>query len=541
MTVDFRGTIQKLGLQEIQSLTDPAVLEIIHAFDSAPNKRSLSKTLTEIYQPSDFLNHPTKRVVIIEHLEKNDAEDLAKLANINYKKDSPWDSLSRCRFTSAQQKKALYDFFEVSDFIEADNAGAKKEYISKQVITSGYPLFVHQEKAALSIKNTLLQNKRVLLHMPTGAGKTRTSMNIICDYLRSSIEQRQSKLVIWLADTEELCDQASEEFAKAWGFLGSGDVCHQRFYGNYDLALSEIGSGFLVAGLAKLNSRFDRDQQGMISIARNCSLVVFDEAHKILANTYQHAVELFQEAGTAKLIGLSATPGRATLDEEENQKFAAFFDRKKVTLEVEGYDNPVQYLQDEGYLANVRYHSMSYVSENIKLTDNEIQSLTNKNDVPERILKELGKDTVRNIKILTLAMEQIEKKKKIILFACSVAHTEALYALLKYKGIRVGAVTSNTEKNQRRSMIESYKKGDLDILVNFGVLTTGFDAPITNVAIIARPTTSLTLYSQMVGRAARGTRAGGSKDCDIYTVVDEVIPGFRNITEAFKHWDDAWE
>ena len=539
MTV--RSAIQKLGLQEIQSLTDPTILEIIYAFDSAPNRSSLSKTLTEIYRPSDFLNNPAKRGVIIEHLEKNDAEDLAKLASINYQQDRPWDSLSSCRFTSSHQKKALYDFFEVSDLIEADAIEAKKEYISKQTITSGYPLFVHQEKAALSIKKTLLQNKRVLLHMPTGAGKTRTSMNIICDYLRSSIKQRQNKLVIWLADTEELCDQASEEFAKAWGFLGSGDVCHQRFYGNYDLALSEIGPGFLVAGLAKLNSRFDRDQQGMISLSRNCSLVVFDEAHKILANTYQHAVELFQEAGTAKLIGLSATPGRATLDEEENQKFAIFFDRKKVTLEVEGYDNPVQYLQDEGYLANVRYHSMPYVSKNIKLTDNEVQSLSNKNDVPDRVLKELGKDTVRNIKILTLAMKLIKKKKKIILFACSVAHTEALYALLKYKGIKVGAVTSNTEKNQRRNMIESYKKGDLDILVNFGVLTTGFDAPITNVAIIARPTTSLTLYSQMVGRAARGTRAGGSKDCDIYTVVDEVIPGFRNITEAFKHWDDAWE
>ncbi len=541
MAVNFRSTIEKLGLQEIQSLTGSAVLEIIHAFDTAPSKKSLSKTLMEIYHPSDFLSKSDKRAIIIDHLEEIDAESLAKLVNIDYQQGDPWDSLRKCKFSSPRQKKVLYDFFQVSDIIEPDDSEIKKEYISKEIITSLYPLFIHQEKAALSITDTLLQNKRVLLHMPTGAGKTRTSMNIICDYLRSSIKRRQDKIVIWLADTEELCDQASEEFAKAWGFLGSSDVCHQRLYSGYDLPLSEINSGFLVIGLAKFNSRFDQDQQGMISLAQKCSLVVFDEAHKILANTYQHAVELLQEAGTAKLIGLSATPGRATLDEDENQRFAAFFNHQKVTLEVEGYANPVQYLQDEGYLAHVRYHNMPHASENIHLTQNEVRSLTNKNDVPDRVLNELGKDTMRNVKILTIAMEQIEKKKKIILFACSVAHTEALYALLKYKGIRVGSVTSSTEKNKRRDIIHSYKNGELDILVNYGVLTTGFDAPMTNVAIIARPTTSLTLYSQMVGRAARGTRAGGSRDCDIYTVVDELIPGFSNITEAFKHWDDAWE
>ncbi len=540
MSLNFQKAIQKLGLPEIQALTDPAVLEIIHAFDKAPNKRSLAATINEIYNPIDILRDSKKRSVLLEHLDKDHASELAVNVGIKFDASDPWEPILKCRFSNKPQKHALYDFFEVKE--EApDEENEQKEYNPKQFITSNYPLFVHQERAALNIKSILAGHRRVLLHMPTGAGKTRTSMNIICDFLRSSIQQRQKKLVVWLADTEELCEQASDEFCKAWHYLGSGEVCQQRLYGNYDLPLSDLEPGFLVAGLAKLNSRFEKDQQAMIELARSCSLVVFDEAHKILAPTYQHAVELFMEAGTAKLIGLSATPGRTTKDYEENRKFAEFFDRQKVTLEVEGYDNPIEFLQDQGYLAHVHYHDLPYESKDLKLTANELKSLADRDDVPERVLAELGNDTVRNIKILSLALDLIKENKKIILFACSVPHTEALHALLKYKGVKVGSVTSNTDKNERRSTIESYKKGDLDILVNFGVLTTGFDAPITNVALIARPTTSLTLYSQMVGRAARGTKAGGNENCDVYTVIDEAIPGFRNITEAFKHWDDAWE
>lgn len=541
MSLNFQKAIQKLGLPEIQALTDPAVLEIIHAFDKAPNKRSLAATINDIYNPVDILRDAKKRGVLLEHLGPEYASELASTTGIKFDESDPWGPLLKCRFTTKSQKNALYSFFEVEERTSNEESNEKKEFNAKEVITSSYPLFVHQEGAALKIKTILDAHRRVLLHMPTGAGKTRTSMNIICDFLRSSLQQRQKKLVVWLADTEELCEQASDEFSKAWQYLGSGQVCQQRLYGNYNLPLSELEAGFLVAGLAKLNSRFEKDQQAMIELARNCSLVVFDEAHKILANTYQHAVELFMEAGTAKLIGLSATPGRTTKDYEENRKFADFFDRQKVTLEVEGYDNPIEFLQNQGYLAHVQYHDLPYKSGDLQLTANELKSLADRDDVPERVLAELGNDTVRNIKILSLALDLIKENKKIILFACSVLHTEALHALLKYKGVRVGSITANTDKGERRATIESYKNGDLDILVNFGVLTTGFDAPITNVALIARPTTSLTLYSQMVGRAARGIKAGGNKNCDVYTVIDEAIPGFRNVTEAFKHWDDAWE
>ena len=78
------------------------------------------------------------------------------------------------------------------------------------------------------------------------------------------------------------------------------------------------------------------------------------------------------------------------------------------------------------------------------------------------------------------------------------------------------------------------------VIVNYGVLTTGFDAPAISAAVIARPTRSLVLYSQMVGRATRGTRAGGNEEAEIVTVVDPHLPGFGNVADAFRNWEDVW-
>ena len=77
-------------------------------------------------------------------------------------------------------------------------------------------------------------------------------------------------------------------------------------------------------------------------------------------------------------------------------------------------------------------------------------------------------------------------------------------------------------------------------MCNYGVLTTGFDAPKTSAAIIARPTKSLVLYSQMIGRALRGPLVGGTEEAEICTVVDTSLKGFGNLGEAFANWEDVW-
>ena len=78
------------------------------------------------------------------------------------------------------------------------------------------------------------------------------------------------------------------------------------------------------------------------------------------------------------------------------------------------------------------------------------------------------------------------------------------------------------------------------MLCNYGVLTTGFDAPQTSAVVIARPTTSVVLYSQMVGRAIRGTHVGGTAEAHVVNVHDTGIDVFRDVARQFLRWEDSW-
>ena len=129
-----------------------------------------------------------------------------------------------------------------------------------------------------------------------------------------------------------------------------------------------------------------------------------------------------------------------------------------------------------------------------------------------------------------------------MVFAATVEHSDALAYVLRTQGIWAKSVTGKSNQNDRAEAIKHYKQQSDEprVLCNFGVLTTGFDAPATSCAIIARPTNSLVLYSQMVGRATRGKKAGGNASAEIYTVVDSSLPGFGDLSEAFVNWEDVW-
>ena len=94
----------------------------------------------------------------------------------------------------------------------------------------------------------------------------------------------------------------------------------------------------------------------------------------------------------------------------------------------------------------------------------------------------------------------------------------------------------------RDRVIREFRGNSMEpvVLCNYGVLTTGFDAPNASATVIARPTKSLVLFSQMVGRAIRGPKAGGNKTCAVSTVVDIDLPGFGDVAEAFTNWEDVW-
>lgn len=535
----LRETLARLGAAELANMlgeSTVSLLELLGLKHLQPS--SLADLVLTQWGPEDILLDNARRRELTDALTQEDAERLCRLVGVSPGPD-PWAALRLQTFPrGSAASQTLFGSFGYSPPAEDQQDQPRPS----TVVGPEYGLFPHQITACRECMAFLTegQRPRALLHMPTGAGKTRAAMNVLASFFRDRLDE--SCLVVWLAHSEELCDQAAEEFEKAWRALGNRPVNIYRAYGPHRPDLQALRGGLLVAGLQLLHRRSLSEQNAFFRVARSVALIVIDEAHQAIAPTYRHLLDLLAVDPRTALLGLSATPGRSLLDAHQDMKLAQFFHRHKVTLRVPGYDSPIAYLQATGYLANVEYDYIPYSpGKNIVMTADEVQMLQSELDLPQSVIARLGQDHKRNFLIVSRLIEEAKASSKIIVFACSVQHAHILAGILAAKGLRAGAVTSSTSSVRRRQLIADYKTPlGCQVLCNYGVLTTGFDAPRTKCALIARPTQSVVLYSQMVGRAARGPKAGGNERCKIITVVDQ-LPGFRSVAEAFEYFEEIWQ
>ena len=131
---------------------------------------------------------------------------------------------------------------------------------------------------------------------------------------------------------------------------------------------------------------------------------------------------------------------------------------------------------------------------------------------------------------------------RLLIFAATVDHALLLATVLRRAGCRPSDHRHDPAEERAR-IIETSAATTTEpqVLSQLRRADGGFDAPRTSAVIIARPTTSLVLYSQMVGRATRGPRAGGNSEAEVVTVVDTALPGFSSLVEAFHNWEDVWQ
>ena len=520
----------------LQSLLDPSALNLLQAIDPALNSRArLLELAIDLYTPAGLLLDRTKRSAMFDLLRPTEAAELAQVLGLPVSRNDYTALKDLFLVRGSIRERALFDYFGLL----APQMDEVEEPPSVEFSTAGYPLFQHQRQAAKRIAKYLTSDtRRALLHMPTGSGKTRTAMNLIAEHLR----ENEPTIVVWLAHSQELCAQATEEFALAWSNLGNREVNIYRYWSDHDIDITSIKDGLVVAGLSKAFETANRQIRFITELGRKTSLVIMDEAHSAVAETYSILLDalVIQRQDTA-LLGLTATPGRSWLDMDEDEKLSRFFAHQKVSLSIEGYANPVDYLVDEGYLARAEFQSLMHGA-TTNMTVADLRAIESSLEIPRRILRKLAEDDQRNLRIY-VEIERLSKQhKRILVFAATVEHSDLLAAVLRVRGYDARSVTSKGSANERKNAIQRYKQqtDNVRILCNFGVLTTGFDAPQTSAAVIARPTKSLVLYSQMVGRAIRGKKAGGNDNAEIVTIVDKQLPGFRSVAEAFMHWEDVW-
>ena len=534
-TTDTSSTAPGIALQALlrnaktsalREVIGPSIVDTLRGLDPELDSGTrLGELAASLVEPSEALRDPEMRNRIIRMLPLPKARELG--GHLGAKDGRTlYDDLC----TAAGDPAALavlYSFFGVVRDVRAP-ADTSPDAMKA---VAGYALFDHQRAAAERVVHALGNAPRkVILHMPTGAGKTRTAMHVVAEHLR----RHEPTVVCWLAQNAELLDQAADEFENAWRFLGNRETGLVRFWGHRRPDVLDIQDGVIVSGLAKMSALDNRDPATLLRLADRVSLTIIDEAHQAIAPTYAAILTaLYSKRPHNALLGLTATPGRSWSDIGEDRKLSDYFDGRKVTLEVEGYDDPVSFLIDQKYLARPIFRTLNSDA-GLKLSENDVNALSSAIDVPEQILERLGTDTQRNLKILSAVEDLMTRHRRVIVFAPSVENARMLTAILSIRGHEAFVVTGQSNTAERERIIRRFKSKDnrAMVVVNYGVLTTGFDAPATSAAVIARPTRSLVLYSQMVGRATRGTRAGGNDEAEIVTVVDPHLPGFGSVADA---------
>lgn len=408
------------------------------------------------------------------------------------------------------------------------------------------PLEPFQEDMANRIKAILKappgQNRGVLT-MPTGSGKTRTVVEAVLDWWAT--ERHGQGRILWIAQSDELCEQAVQAFRQVWvdrGHRGRPDRRVLRVARLWGTRSPASEADIIVASVQKLASVFRQpsgfeDRDALDLWASELAVVLLDEAHHGVAKSYKVVLrELgieYKSKGLSNtpLIGLTATPYRTL--EEESGELAAYFDRHLITpLGFE--DDALTSLRDMGVLAKPE-HQVIHLSGGLRpLTAEEHRYIAEWQNLPATLVRDLGDSPKRNRLILD-AMLQMDPEWSVLFFGCTIQHAQAVATMLRRKGRTAEAILGSTRSATRRDLIERFRSGEIKFLCNYGVLTTGFDAPIVRAVVVARPTISPVLYEQMIGRGMRGPRFGGTERCLVVDVQDNLA---FNGQMAWKRYED---
>ncbi len=402
-------------------------------------------------------------------------------------------------------------------------------------------LHLYQERIAERIKQLFdvpTQANRGLVSLPTGAGKTRVAVQAIVEHMACVDDDVR---VVWLAETDELCEQAVQTWWSIWRAFGrpGAPLSINRLWSS-NHANERDGLQVVVASAAKLASIVsDSDWADEYGWLRRPDLIVVDEAHRSIVKQYNQILRALSDTRRltdtdTPLLGLTATPFRG-FNRDETDRLIKRYQRRLDEGVFDG-EEVHAHLQQIGVLARVRQEELR--GADITLTDAEKEDVDQFGQLSGRVTAELSEDEERNNTIVKSVLG-LPETARVLLFATSTENARVLAALISYHGVEARAVDANTPKPARRRYIEDFKSGAVRILTNYSVFAEGFDVPAVDAVYITRPTFSPNVYQQMIGRGLRGPRNGGSEEVLIVNVADNLTNFGRKF--AFHHFDHLWK
>lgn len=324
---------------------------------------------------------------------------------------------------------------------------------------------------------------KVLVVAPTAWGKTIWFSALIHTLARVGI----CKPVLIIAHRDELLDQAREKYqmfdpTAVIGKVGGG--------------VHEYGAPITVAGIDTISG--ERHLKNLHKFGYG--LVIWDECHHCRAPKYEKVRTALPDAFH---VGVTATPDRL-----DGKSLEPLFGLPVFSMKI-------QEAVQRKRLCNVRGIAIKTETnlDDIKSTRNSDGDI----DFNQRELEEAVDNEARN-KLVAKKYLEHAKGRKFICFCVSIEHAESLTYTFNDIGVNTAVIKGSTTRQERHQFYHDIRTGKLDGLCSVLVLTEGFDLPAINCVIMARPTQSRALYTQMVGRGFR--LSPGKRDCLIVDLTD---------------------
>jgi DNA repair protein RadD len=234
--------ISRLDDEAFQNILGKEVIGTLNFFNTKYlYTDNLHKILTNTFSNEELLCNYQARKCILLSMHADEIEALGSKLGVDIK-GNIYDFLTGLNYKGDLLKR-LFEFFE-----EKVSVKEISEFVSAEEIAPNYPLYPYQSDVLNRLKHFLYsEQNRALLHMPTGSGKTRTTISLICRFMVDN----PGKNVVWFANTKELLDQAYDEFKKAWINLGDRQINAVKFWDKSNIDLKQVKGSFVVAGLDK--------------------------------------------------------------------------------------------------------------------------------------------------------------------------------------------------------------------------------------------------------------------------------------------------
>jgi len=338
----------------------------------------------------------------------------------------------------------------------------------------------YQSECVESTIEKFNEGKRKLLAvLPTGGGKTIIFSHLAKKNLDgcfwgkpadSHFKIPQPGRTLILAHREELIDQAIEKLWNSTGIEAGREKAEDK---------AELSAPVVVASIQTLI----REKRRSRWPADHFSLIVVDEAHHVLADSYQNVLGYFDPF--ARILGVTATPDRG-----DRRNLGKYFEDK-------AYEITLLELINRGYLSRIKIKTIPI---SIDLTGVR----TEKGDYDAN---DLDAHLSRYLLEIANAIRDQAPFRKVLIFCPLIKTSLAMRDALRSIGIAAEHVDGTSE--DRAEILDRFEKNKFDVLCNAMLLTEGYDCPDVDCVVVLRPTKVRALYSQMIGR---GTRIARGKD-----------------------------